>query len=66
MYSVCKAHYLFRLTVTAHETYTSDITPIAFQKAIQHIVIKRITNVILKSGTVATWAAIRTLGEVKR
>ena len=66
MYSVCKAHYLFRFTVTAHETYASDITPIAFQKAIQHIVIKRITNVILKSGTVATRAAIRTLGEVKR
>jgi hypothetical protein len=66
MYSICKAHYLFRFTVTAHETYTSDITPIAFQKAIQHIVIKRITNVILKSGTVTTWAAIRTLGEVKR
>ena len=66
MYTVSEAHHLLRFTVTAHKADTGHITAIAFQQAVKHIVIKRVTYIILQLGAMAAWTAIRTLGEVKR
>ena len=66
MYTVSKTHYLTWLAVASHETYTSHIASIAFQQTVQHVIIKRVTYIILQLRAMAAWTAIRTLGEVKR
>jgi hypothetical protein len=66
MYTVGEMHYLPWLTVASHETYTRYIMSIAVQQTVQHLIIKRIAYILLQLRAVAAWAAIRTLGEVKR
>ena len=66
MDTIGQTHHLLRFTVTAHKTYTGNITAIALQQSVQHAVIKRVTYILLQLGAVTPLAAIRTLGEVKR
>ena len=66
MHQPCQPHHLLRLTVTAHEADTGNVTAIAFQQTVKHIIIKRVTYILLQLRTVTAWTAVRTLGEVKR
>ena len=66
MYTVCQTHHLCRLSVTAHKADAGYVTAITLQQAVQHGIIKRITNILLKLGAVTAMATVRTLGEVKR
>ena len=61
-----QTHNLSGLTVATHKAHTGNIIAVTLKQPAEHLIIKRITYILLQLRAMAARAAIRTLGEVKR